>query len=551
MKKYLTLISLFIFALLLIGCNTHEHYYEKQYVDPTCIEPGTIIYTCECNDSYTETVSEPLGHLYGEWEITKKPTINIEGSKEQKCSRCNNINTEQIEKREYPDLGGYTIKIAQAEYALQELDPFLDFYVQKDKEAKQRAWKEVEELFNCKIEVVPYPENAEWGPSRINYILKSKDNPQYDFYYENIHNIDEYVRNDAILNLDDFYELHGNNLMNNVSIESGSFKNSLYSFSEKVPYVYHIIAYNLLIFKELQAIDSTLEEPAKIFNDGNWTLDVFIEYCEKVQTLMAKAYGTKGEANSKDQEYFAISGYEEQWWSGLATGDEKLIIDSKTNEIDLDSEYKKQSAEVLKSFYQKGIADKHRRSLRSGDCLKTFFISGDTVDVSQAKNWDGSLRFYSIGYVPWPRPNDTNFGDSRIAIDGVGIQFIMASGRDYSQYGEECTAENIYWAIVEMYNRTKQYYEGDDIEEVSGAYLFDSDESKKAIKYIYGLMQEGKAYYEPYMSFVSTEISNENNISTTRGVINQYCVTNKVTTWDEAIEEYLLVLKKYLQDNYQ
>ena len=66
-----------------------------------------------------------------------------------------------------------------------------------------------------------------------------------------------------------------------------------------MPYVYHIIAYNLLIFKELQAIDSTLEEPAKIFNDGNWTLDVFVEYCEKVQTLMAKAYGIKGEANSK------------------------------------------------------------------------------------------------------------------------------------------------------------------------------------------------------------------------------------------------------------
>ena len=162
---------------------------------------------------------------------------------------------------------------------------------------------------------------------------------------------------------------------------------------------------------------------------------------------------------------------------------------------------------------QKGIVDKHRRSLRWGDCLKTLFISGNTVDVSQAKSWDGSLRFYSIGYVPWPRPNDTNFDDLRIAVDGVGIQFIMASGRDYSQYGEECTAENIYWALVEMYNRTKQYYEGDDIEEVSGAYLFDSDESKKAIKYIYGLMQEGKAYYEPYMSFVSTEISNENNIS--------------------------------------
>ena len=550
MKKYFTFISLIIFSLLLIGCNTHEHYYEKQYIDPTCTESGTIVYTCECGDSYTETVSEPLGHEYGDWEVIQNPTMTLEGTKQQICIRCNNTNTELIEKKQYPNLGGYTIKIAQAEYALQELDPFLDFYVQKDKEAKQRAWKEVEELFNCKIEVVPYPENAEWGPSRINYILKSKDNPQYDFYYENIYNIDEYVRNDAILNLDDFYMLHGNNLMNNVAIESGEFKNSLYSFSVYSPFVYHIIAYNLDILKELQALDPTLEEPAKIFNDGNWTIDVFIDYCEKVQTLMEKAYGSKGQANSKDQEYYAINGYEEYWWVGLSTGEGKLIIDSKTNKVNIDTPYTKKAADILKNFYQNGIADKHRRSLRWGDCLKTLFISGNTVDVSQAKSWDGSLRFNSIGYVPWPRPNDTNFDDLRIAVDGVGIQFIMASGRDYSQYGEECTAENIYWALVEMYNRTKQYYEGDDIEEVSGAYLFDSDESKKAIKYIYNLIQDGKAYYEPFLSFKATEVSNENNISTTRGFINQYCVTNKISTWDEAIKEYTLVVKKYLQDNF-
>jgi hypothetical protein len=90
MKKYFTFISLIIFSLLLIGCNTHEHYYEKQYIDPTCTESGTIVYTCECGDSYTETVSEPLGHEYGDWEVIQNPTMNSEGTKEQKCIRCNN-----------------------------------------------------------------------------------------------------------------------------------------------------------------------------------------------------------------------------------------------------------------------------------------------------------------------------------------------------------------------------------------------------------------------------------------------------------------------------
>ena len=550
MKKYLTLISLFIFALLLIGCNTHEHYYEKQYIDPTCTEAGTIVYTCECSDTYTETVSEPLGHLYGDWEVIQNPTMTSEGTKEQKCIRCNNTNTELIEKKQYPNLGGYTIKIAHEKHALMELDPFLDYYTQQDKEAKQRAWKEVEELFNCKIEVVPYPSSVMWGSSRINYILQSKENPEYDFYYESYLNINKYARNGAILNLDDFYMLHGNNLMNNVAIESGKFKNSLYSFSVYSPFVYHIIAYNLDILKELQALDPTLEEPAKIFNDGNWTIDAFIDYCEKVQTLMEKAYGSKGQANSKDQEYYAINGYEEYWWVGLSTGEGKLIVDSKTNKVNIDTPYTKKAADILKNFYQNGIAEKNRSSLSWKLLEKMFFINTTVMDI--VRNKYNFLEEPNLGYVPWPRSDDSSFDDFRIAIEGVSNQFIMASGRDYSQYGEECTAENIYWALVEVYNRTKQYYEEEeDIERVSGAYLFKSEESKKAIKYIYNLIQDDKAYYEPFLSFKAMEVSNENNISTTRGFINQYCVTNKISTWDEAIKDYTLVVKKYLQDNFQ
>ena len=92
MKKSLSILTLVLFMFFLIGCG-HEHYYEKQYIDPTCIESGIIVYTCECSDTYTETVSEPLGHLYGDWEIINPSTMTLEGTKEQKCIRCNNTNT--------------------------------------------------------------------------------------------------------------------------------------------------------------------------------------------------------------------------------------------------------------------------------------------------------------------------------------------------------------------------------------------------------------------------------------------------------------------------
>ena len=50
-----------------------------------------------------------------------------------------------------PDLGGYTIKIAQAGHALHETDPFHDNYISLNKTAKQQAWTWVEENYNCQI----------------------------------------------------------------------------------------------------------------------------------------------------------------------------------------------------------------------------------------------------------------------------------------------------------------------------------------------------------------------------------------------------------------
>ncbi len=61
---------------------------------------------------------------------------------------------------------GYKIILMNAESALADLDPFLDAYTGQDKMYKQKAWKEVENLYNCKISVVAYPTEAPLGNSK-------------------------------------------------------------------------------------------------------------------------------------------------------------------------------------------------------------------------------------------------------------------------------------------------------------------------------------------------------------------------------------------------
>lgn len=72
--------------------NDHTHSYTAVTTAPTCTEAGAIVYTCECGDTYSETL-EPLGHLPGEAteEVTTPATCTASGSGYAVvyCERCN------------------------------------------------------------------------------------------------------------------------------------------------------------------------------------------------------------------------------------------------------------------------------------------------------------------------------------------------------------------------------------------------------------------------------------------------------------------------------
>lgn len=62
----------------------------------TCTQTGTETYTATFeNDNFSVQTKEKelseLGHAYGEWKITKNPTCMEEGSKQRKCSRCDDV----------------------------------------------------------------------------------------------------------------------------------------------------------------------------------------------------------------------------------------------------------------------------------------------------------------------------------------------------------------------------------------------------------------------------------------------------------------------------
>ena len=253
MKKIVTLMFVALFALVLVGCGDSGATLKSIRVggkaivkvgetetftatfDPADFKDQAIEWSTSDETALSIDQNGKAAGLKAADQVyvfaQSKAVSSVRGQKKVQVKAADDPNKQE----DYPDLQGYTIKIAQAEHALQEFDPFLDLYTQADKQAKMQAWEEVEEDFNCQIEVVAYPSSAEWGPSRWAYILSQAqmNTADYDFYTVPDSKIPEFVEGGALLSLEDFYVLHGNNMMDPSFYTSGSYQSNLYAIGNR------------------------------------------------------------------------------------------------------------------------------------------------------------------------------------------------------------------------------------------------------------------------------------------------------------------------------
>ena len=576
MKKILSLIFVMFFAFVLVGCGggkdtglkgisisgtgnltVGQEVTYKAVFNPSDYKDQSVTWSTsdeaalavDQNGKATAKAASSQVYLYAQ----SKAEASIKGQKKLAIKE----KTGDGSGSEYPDLQGYNIRIAQAETNLSDFDPFLEGYAGSDKEAKQEAWRSVEKDFNCTIEVAAYPSSAEWGPSRWNYILNQAalGVSDYDFLTVPDQYIATFVEGQALISMEEFYILHGDNMMDPSFITSGSYQGQLYSFTTAKNDIYAVMYYNIGLYEKLKEADSTLEEPAQIFLDGNWTHSEFEKYCEKVQQVMAKAFGEAGTAGSTNQEYWAVSGWATYWWAGLASNDGEALADVTSMTINVDTPHKQKAAEIVKNLYSKKIAatpqsvDQNVTQWNEG---KALFNTGDLWFVKADNRWSKTLwqDDTRYGYVPWPRADEIEFEDLQVAL-GNTATWVMPIGRDYLPYGEECNAENIYWAIAELYKRADKLHKEsagyDAVTELNNkaAKYADSEASQEAFIYMQQLIQAGKAYFDPLITSGNPVGSLYNGVL--NKAVNAYCVSGSVGTWEEAITSAIPTLQEALR----
>ena len=575
MKKIIQLALVLILAFALVGCKKPANdggdeavLKSVQVITSKNVARVQVGHTLQCtykvnptnasvdsvkwsvNNSELGTISDTGLFTAGNTQGLVKISVEVK-SGETVVTGSKSIQVTLDEVPEYPDLNGYTIRIAQAEIALGETNPFLPiesrakygYYAGADREARQEAWTSVEEDFNCHIQVVAYPSDAPWGPSRWSYIINQAriDAPDYDFYTIPDAQVPGLSSANAIMDLTNLYNKYGNDFMTTISKTAGTYKGKVYTINWNEYNVYNILGYNVGLWEDVHGYDSTIKEPAQMFLDEEWNFTNFVAYCKKCQDALNSVYG-------EDSGYYVLSGWPTYYFVGMVDRNGEGVADVAKKQVHILNEDCTAAAMALKEIHDYGAFDEKfsvDQGVVSWTNGKSMFNTGDLwfIGANQGR-WDSNMwgegEATRYGYVPFPAPDGLEKNDS--VYTGITSEacWVMAAGRDkyYKGYGEECTSENIYYAIATYWLRSKEIYRSSNNYDEELAFTnaasakFGTQASIDAFV-LTSMKLKTDAFYDPMTS-------NSNTVCYTSGSdfdisLRKFVLGTGAATWAEAV----------------
>ena len=226
----------------------------------------------------------------------------------------------------------------------------------------------------------------------------------------------------------------------------------------------------------------------------------------------------------------------------------KGLADIAKKQVHLLSDDATNAANALKEICDYGAFDK-AFSVDGGVVSWTnglsLFNTGDLWFIgSNQGRWDSNMwgdgEATRYGFVPFPAPDGMESNENMYYGVVAEACWVMATGREsfYKGYGDDCTAENIYYAIVEYWQRARTNYTSSDSYDKELALTntasskFGSEASIKAfVQVSLGLKTNG--FYDPMASNSNTvcaTYASEFDVAT-RAYVNG----SGAATWVEAV----------------
>ncbi len=359
------------------------------------------------------------------------------------------------------------------------LDPTGENYSSISKLFEQQAWAEIQSEYNCILIDESFPTDASWGPARYRWINEQAAVGQAmaDFYQVPIGWLGSMVTGNAIVPVDSFYAKWGKSQMASIQKVGSTIQGKLYGVSEGAD-ITKVYA-DLGIYFNVGMLEKyKIQNPAELFNKGEWNYSQFTQWVESAQALLPS--GVK-----------VLSGHPYYYWIGMVSAAGTKISDTVKVQINLFDDVPIRAAELLRTLNLSGTMTGVSEWMESSGA---FF--DQTALCSTGWLWfcKGSSRWPSdiwgedsrFGYVPFPWPDNLEKGATRVKVGTDEVVWTIAAQRERPTY---VTDEDLYRMLVDYFYRTKKYQQEDptfDAEAIKRGTLekkLDDEESIEAMLY--------------------------------------------------------------------
>lgn len=351
MKKLFQTLLVFVFALILVGCDVVKQ-------NPTC------------------------EHDY------------IDGV----CSKCKDIQEEENEIL-YNQTGFDGKGMEVVIYCnVEENDPFHESYIKNDKTLKQERINEIEDAYKINLIFKNYPNNAYYGYTRVNYILdnieENKEDEKGHIFAISSDWLVPLATSGLIAEL--YSETNQTGVLKDIKNNSNESLRKLYTVNSKVyayetakPHADHFLYYNLDLIEIFN-----LENPATLWNEGKWDYTSFKDYLQKASDAFA----------SVSKEIYPLGGKVSDITLGMLSSSGYKLIDEKTNIVNFVDENILSIYKDLNEIYHN---NKWANDSVVSDVSMNFvngqqlFTSGNLWYLLSSMMFKDNVDF-EIGIVPYP-----------------------------------------------------------------------------------------------------------------------------------------------------
>lgn len=299
------------------------------------------------------------------------------------------------------DGGGmkYVIKVLP----VSEFDPFSADYSGSKKALKQSHQRDVEEAYNIKIEYSAWDNDAQWGPTRVDFIKKSFQDQSFlkkNVYAVNITSqwIPTLVKAQCLAELYDY----------NKGVEDGIFKQLDYTqdsaINEATAVKKKVYGYDpgtvrpdyFLYYNATKVAEIGVEDPAEMWFKGEWTWSNFDAWVKDAQLKLG------------DGEYVLDSGYAE-FIIGAAPAQGAKLVNASKGAIMFTKNSVTSILDKMVAYYKGGYWN-----TKHGTNDVTAEFNGGKTLIASGTFWflKNETRFlptneFKVGVVPYPMDDNT------------------------------------------------------------------------------------------------------------------------------------------------